>query len=63
MNHNVGYAIHMLLRYYYQHIFMQENYHSGNVIFSLFDFRRQTDDQKCLWLIVVPFELSHNNGC
>ncbi len=40
MNQNVEHVIHMLVRYSYQHIHIHpENYHSGDVIFSLFDFR------------------------
>ncbi len=39
---------------------MQENYHSGNIIFSLFDLRGQRDEKKCIQLIVEQFQLSHD---
>ncbi len=39
MNMFLEHVIHMFIAR-----FMQENYHSGDVIFSLFDFRRQGDE-------------------
>ncbi len=37
---------------------MQENYHSGDNIFSLFGFRGKPDTYKNIQLMTEPFELS-----
>ncbi len=40
---------------------MKENYHSGNIMFSLFDFRGPKDELKCKELIAEQFELFSDN--
>ncbi len=42
--------------------FMQENYHSGYVTFSLFDFRIHRYESKCIKMISEPYHISYDNG-
>ncbi len=42
--------------------FMQVNYHSGDISFSLFGFGWHTGIWKSIQLMIEPYELSYNNG-
>ncbi len=55
MNKKIQYVIHMFIVR-----LMQDNYHSGDIHFSLLDFSRHGDE--CIQQMAGPFELSPGYG-